>query len=57
VSRRLAQISEADARRIIRAAKKEGASEVVLQVGEVKATIRLSTVGQKTVEQNEEIVL
>jgi hypothetical protein len=57
MSRRPAQITQAEVRRIVRAAKQEGASEVVVQVGEAKVLIRLSTVNQKTVESNEEIVL
>jgi hypothetical protein len=57
MGRRPAQITQAEVRRIVRAAKQEGASEVVVQVGEAKVLIRLSTVDQKTVELNEEIVL
>jgi hypothetical protein len=57
MSRRPALITTAEARRIIRAAKQEGACEVVVQVGEAKYLIKLSTGEEKAVEPNEEIVL
>jgi hypothetical protein len=45
MSRRPAQITQADIRRIIRAAKMEGAPEVLVQLGDTKVLIRLSPSG------------
>jgi hypothetical protein len=57
MGRRPAQITQAEVRRIVRAAKQEGASEVVVQVGEAKVLIRLSTSEQREGGPNEEIIL
>jgi hypothetical protein len=57
MSRRPAQITQAEVRRIVRAAKQEGASEVIVQIGEAKVLIRLSTVEQKAVDAETEAVL
>jgi uncharacterized protein YkvS len=57
--RRPAQITQAEVARIIRAAKKAGASEVVVKVGEQSVIVKLgqSTGQAKDLETNEEIVL
>jgi len=57
MSRRPAQITQAEVARIIRAAKQAGASEVVVQVGDTKVLIKLSTGEQKPLEADSEIVL
>ena len=57
--RRVAQITQADVARIIRAAKQAGACEVVVKIGEQSVIVRLkqSTAVEKPLEQDEEIVL
>ena len=55
--RRPAQITQADVARIIRAAKQAGASEVVVPIGGVPVTIKLSTAADKPVEDAGEVVL
>jgi uncharacterized protein YkvS len=59
MSRRPAQIIQADIARIIRAAKQAGASEVVVKVGEQSVIVKLrqSTGQVKDLEVDEEIVL
>jgi hypothetical protein len=55
--RRAAQITQAEVARIIRAAKQAGASEVVVPVGDVPVTIKLSTAAEKPVEADSEVIL
>jgi hypothetical protein len=52
-------MTQAEVARIIRAAKRAGASEVVVKIGEQSVIIRLgqSTASEKPLEQDEEIVL
>jgi hypothetical protein len=59
MSRRPAQITQAEVARIIRAAKQAGASEVVVRIGEQSVIVRLeqSTAPEKPLEQDKEIVL
>ena len=59
MSRRRAQITQAEVARVIRAAKQAGAAEVVVQVGEQFLTVKLSpsTDPTKALEQDGEIVL
>jgi hypothetical protein len=59
MSRRPAQITQAEVARIIRAAKQAGASEVVVKIGEQSVIIKLaqSTAPEKPLEQEEKIVL
>ena len=59
MSRRPAQITQADVARIIRAAKQAGASEVVVKVGEQSVVVKLgqSTGQVKDLAEDEEIVL
>ncbi len=55
--RRPAQITQAEVARIIRAAKQEGASEVVVSLDERTVVVRLSTATHKPVEDVGEVVL
>ncbi len=55
--RRAAQITQAEVARIIRAAKQEGASEVVVNLDERTVVVRLSTAADKPVEDVGEVVL
>jgi hypothetical protein len=55
--RRPAQITQAEVVRIIRAAKQAGASEVVVLVGGVPVTVKLSTPTEKQIEADGEVVL
>ena len=59
MSRRHAQITQADVARVIRAAKQAGASEVVVPVGDKLLTVKLtpSTGPEKSLEPKREIVL
>jgi 2-iminoacetate synthase ThiH len=59
MSRRPAQITQAEVARIIRAAKQAGASEVVVKIGEQSVIVRLgkSTAREKLLEQDGEIIL
>jgi hypothetical protein len=59
MSRRPAQITQADVARVIRAAKQAGATEVVVRIGESSLVVRLapSTGPDKALESDEEIVL
>ena len=57
--RRPAQITHADVARIIRAAKKAGASEVEVRIGDATIVVRIaaSTTLEKPLEQKDEIIL
>ncbi len=57
--RRPASVTQADIARAIRAAKKEGAAEVEVRVGEATMVVRIppSTNADKPLEQDNEIVL
>ena len=59
MSRRPAQITQAEIARVIRAAKQAGAAEVLVQVGEQFLTVKLSPSADptKALEQDGEIVL
>jgi hypothetical protein len=59
MSRGLAAIKQADVRRIIRAAKSEGAAEVEVRVGSATVVVKLgpSTDENPMVEERREIVL
>jgi hypothetical protein len=57
VTKRAARITQAEVARIIRAAKQAGAYEVVVLVGGVPVTIKLSTATDKPVEDAGEAVL
>jgi hypothetical protein len=59
MSRRPAQITQAEVARIIRAAKQAGAAEVVVKIGEQSVIVRLgqSTASKNPLEHDEEIVL
>ena len=57
MSRRPAQITQADVARIIRAAKQAGASEVVVKIGEQSVIVKLSTSRKEALEPDGEIVL
>jgi hypothetical protein len=57
--RRPASVTESDITRVIRAAKKTGAHEVEIRLGEALIVVRLaSSTGQETpLEQSEQITL
>jgi hypothetical protein len=57
MTNRPARITQSEIVRIIRAAKQEGASEVVVSLDERTVVVRLSTPGDKPVEDVGEIVL
>lgn len=57
MSRRPAQITQADVRRVIRAAKQEGAAEVEVKLGPSSVIVRLSTGENRPVDESQEIVL
>jgi hypothetical protein len=59
MTRRRAQITQAEVARVIRAAKQAGAAEVIVPVGEQFVTVKLSpsTDPTKALEQDGEIVL
>jgi 2-iminoacetate synthase ThiH len=56
MSNRPARITQAEIERVIRAAKKAGAAEVVLKIGD-NATVRIPLTSDKLVADTEEIVL
>jgi 2-iminoacetate synthase ThiH len=56
MSRRPARITQAEIKRVIRAAKKEGVTEVEVKIGD-DASIRIPLVAEKSVAESEEIVL
>jgi hypothetical protein len=55
VSNRPARITQVEIERVIRAAKKAGAAEVEVKIGE--AWIRIPLMTEKSVAESEEIVL
>jgi hypothetical protein len=57
MSRRAAQITQAEVTRIIRAAKQAGASEVVVKIGDKSVIVRLSTPTEKPIEPGDEVIL
>lgn len=59
MSRRPAQITQADVARVIRAAKQAGAAEVEVKIGEASVLVKLlpSTGTDKGVAEEAEIVL
>jgi hypothetical protein len=57
VTNRPARITQSEVARIIRAAKQEGASEVVVSLDERTVVVRLSTAADKTVEDAGEVIL
>jgi hypothetical protein len=60
MSRRPAHITQADIARVIRAAKREGAAEVEVRLGDARVLIRLSPSSTATTDdddKNREIVL
>ena len=57
MTKRRARITQAEVARIIRAAKQAGAAEVVVPVGGVLVTIKLSTGTEKPVEGDSELAL
>jgi hypothetical protein len=57
MTKRPARITQAEVARIIRAAKQAGAAEVVVLVGGVPVTIKLSTPPDKPVEDGGEVVV
>jgi hypothetical protein len=54
--KRQARITQAEIERVIRAAKKGGAAEIVVKIGDA-ATVRIPLVPEKPVAESEEIVL
>jgi hypothetical protein len=54
---RPARITQSEVARIIRAAKQEGASEVVVSLDERTVVVRLSTATDKPVEDAGEVIL
>lgn len=54
---RPATITQADVARVIRAAKKAGASEVEVRVGGASVVVRLSTGKEEALETKGEVVL
>ena len=56
MSNRPARISQAEIERAIRAARKAGATEVEVKIGD-DASIRIPLVPEKSVAESEEIVL
>lgn len=57
MSRRPAQITQADVRRVIRAAKQEGAAEIEVRLGLSSVIVRLSTSEIRPVDESQENVL
>ena len=59
MSRRAAEITQADIARVIRAAKQEGAAEVEVRVGDTSIVVRIasSTGIQSSLETSEQIIL
>jgi hypothetical protein len=57
VSRRRAQITQAEIARVLRAAKQVGAKRVLVPVGEKTVVVELSRAPTITVEPDEEVVL
>jgi hypothetical protein len=57
VTNRPARITQSEVARIIRAAKQEGASEVVVSLDERTVVVRLSTATDKSVEDAGEVIL
>lgn len=57
MSRRPATVTQADVRRVIRAAKQEGATEVEVRLGLSSVIVRLSTGENRPVDESQEIVL
>jgi hypothetical protein len=57
VSNRPARITQAEVARVIRAAKREGASEVIVNLDERTVLVRLSTDPDNPVEDGGEVIL
>jgi hypothetical protein len=57
MTNRPARITQSEVARIIRAAKQEGASEVVVSLDERTVVVRLSTPADKPVEDAGEVIL
>jgi hypothetical protein len=57
MTNRPARITQSEVARIIRAAKQEGASEVVVSLDERTLVVRLSTPADEPVEDTGEVIL
>ena len=57
MTNRPARITQAEVARVIRAAKQAGASEILIQLGDVPMTIKLSTVIERPIETEGEVIL
>ena len=57
MTNRPARITQSEVARVIRAAKQAGASEILIQLGDVPMTIKLSTVIEKPIETEGEVIL
>jgi hypothetical protein len=57
MSRRRAQVTQAEIARVLRAAKQVGATRVLVPIGEKTVIVELSTASTITVEPDDEIVL
>jgi hypothetical protein len=57
MTNRAARITQSEVARIIRAAKQEGASEVIVSLDERTVVVRLSTASDKPVEDTGEVIL
>jgi hypothetical protein len=57
MSRRAASFTQADVARVIRAAKKEGASSVVVKTGETSIVVRLEPSDKNNVTESEEEII
>lgn len=57
MSRRPATITQSEVARIIRAAKRAGASEVVVKIGEQSVIVKLSTAPTINLEADGEVIL
>jgi hypothetical protein len=57
VTNRPARITQSEVARIIRAAKQAGAAEVVLRIGDESVVVKLSTVPEKAVADDGEVIL
>jgi hypothetical protein len=57
MSRRRAQVTQADIARVLRAAKQVGAKRVLVPVGDKTVVVELSTMSDKPIADPDEVIL